>query len=150
MLALPFSASAQVRSFSIASPVILLVEDDPLLRGMTAANLQDIGMRVLEAGDAAAAIQILQTAAHADVLFTDIQMPGAMDGFGLARWAALHRSDIGIVMTSGVIKPGALPADLSGRDFLAKPYDFDALVLRLNSLYERRVHLLATSAENWP
>jgi CheY-like chemotaxis protein len=69
---------------SSAAPVVLIVENDVLLRLVTASNLRDAGFEVLEAANSAEAIHILDCI-PVDALFSDIDMPGTMDGLALAQ-----------------------------------------------------------------
>ena len=85
-------------------PIILVVEDDALLRFMTADFLRDCGLRVLEAANADEAVGLLQTTSQICAVFTDIQMPGTMDGLGLARWISSERPKIRVLLTSGNAK----------------------------------------------
>jgi CheY-like chemotaxis protein len=102
-------------------PVVLVVEDDFLLR-MDAANIiKDAGFDVLEASNADEAIAILESRNDVAVVFTDIQMPGSMDGLKLARAVRGRWPPIKIVTTSGqcVVEASDLP---EGGRFLPKPY----------------------------
>lgn len=114
---------------------ILIVEDELFVRMIGADALEQAGYRVLEAGTADEALRMLEQASDVKVLFTDIRMPGSMDGLALA--AAVHRRwpGIRILVTSGDTRPSndALPDD--GR-FLAKPYRFEALSRELTSLLQ--------------
>lgn len=65
---------------------VLLVEDEVLIRMVVADYLRECGYRVLEAGNADDAFKILTTNEPIDVVCTDVQMPGTLDGFGLSRW----------------------------------------------------------------
>jgi len=80
---------------------ILVVEDEPLIQLITSEALNESGYRVLVAGDADEAIGILSRDASVCLLFTDIVMPGALDGFGLADWAKSVRPDLKVLYTSG-------------------------------------------------
>jgi CheY-like chemotaxis protein len=80
---------------------ILVVEDEPLIQLVTSEALHESGYRVLVAGDADEAIGILNRDVSVGLLFTDIVMPGALDGFGLAAWAKSVRPDLKILYTSG-------------------------------------------------
>ena len=80
---------------------ILIAEDEVLARLVLAEYLQDCGYRVLEAANAFEAMQILIEDCRIDILFTDVQMPGEMNGFGLATWTRQHRPEIRIIVTSG-------------------------------------------------
>jgi two-component system, response regulator PdtaR len=103
---------------------VLLVEDDVLLRFLLAEKLRDAGLGVIEAANADEAFSYIQTAAQIDLLFTDVQMPGSMDGVGLARRIGTGYPSIRIILTSGNT---VLPADNAGL-FLPKPYDVDHAV----------------------
>ena len=80
----------------------------------------DAGYRVLEAGDAGAALRFFEANPDISLLFTDVSMPGSMSGLDLARQVAERWPKVGIIMTSGRPFPGNLP--LSVR-FHAKPYE---------------------------
>jgi CheY-like chemotaxis protein len=100
--------------------VVLLVEVDVFLRMMTASNLRWAGFDVIEAAHAAEAVRILEWL-PVDALFTDINMPGEMDGLALARWVHHRRLDTRIILTSGVQL--TLGESEKYASFLAKPYD---------------------------
>jgi two-component system, response regulator PdtaR len=103
------------------SPVILIVEDEFLLRMDSAEMIETAGFEVVQAGNADEAIAILQVRPAIHVVFTDIQMPGTMDGLKLARFVRDRWPPIKIVATSGLLKINRdeLP---SGSRFLPKPY----------------------------
>ncbi len=74
-----------MNEYSENSPVVLLVEDEPLVRMAAADDLQDAGFHVLEAANADIALAVLESCSqHVQVLFTDIDMPGSMNGLDLA------------------------------------------------------------------
>jgi CheY-like chemotaxis protein len=116
-----------------SSPVILIVEDEFLLRMDSAVTLENAGFEVIEAGDADEAIAILSARVDIHVVFTDIQMPGSMDGLKLARFVRDRWPPIKIVATSGHvhIEGDDLPA---GSVFLPKPYHGAELVATLREL----------------
>jgi CheY-like chemotaxis protein len=104
------------------SPCALVVDDDAFIRMDALAILEDAGFDTLEAAHADAAMALLR-ARHPDLdlLFTDVHMPGEMDGFALARHAAERWPHISIVVASGEARPG--PGDLpDGAHFIAKPF----------------------------
>ena len=110
--------------------VVLVVEDEPLVRIALALELEAAGFSVLQASSADTAIAILETNSEIRVVFTDIQMPGTMDGVELARYVRKHWPPTIIVVCSGkvALEQGQLPDDIP---FLAKPYDprtFDRLM----------------------
>ena len=84
-----------------APATILVVEDEPLIQLITSEALNESGYRVLVAGDADEAIDILNRDTSVMLLFTDIVMPGTLDGFGLADWAKSVRPDLKVLYTSG-------------------------------------------------
>ena len=102
-------------------PVVLIVEDEFLLRIDAADMIAAAGFEVVQAGNADEAIEILESRADITVVFTDIQMPGSMDGLKLARAVRGRWPPIKIVATSGRVRiePQDLP---DGGRFLPKPY----------------------------
>src|SRR5277367_5526302 len=81
-----FGAFARLLCMSkVEQPLVLVVEDEELLRLHAANLLEDHGYRVIEAANAAAALKVLETRNDVRLLFTDIQMPGRIDGMDLAR-----------------------------------------------------------------
>ena len=86
-------------------PVVLLVEDELLLRTDAAAMIAGAGFEVMEAGDADEAIAILESRRDISIVLTDVQMPGSMDRLKLAH-AVSGRWPIKIVATSGLVDVG--------------------------------------------
>jgi CheY-like chemotaxis protein len=102
-------------------PVVLIVEDEFLLRMDAVDMISAAGFDVVEAGNADEAIEILESRRDITVVFTDIQMPGSMDGLKLARAVRGRWPPIKIVATSGHLHVGETDLPEGGR-FLAKPY----------------------------
>jgi len=102
-------------------PVVLIVEDEFLLRMDAVDMITAAGFEVLEAGNADEAIEILEARRDITVVFTDIQMPGSMDGLKLARAVRGRWPPIKIVATSGHVQVSENDLPEGGR-FLAKPY----------------------------
>jgi len=103
-------------------PTVLIAEDEVLVRAVVGEHLRDAGFDVIEASNAAEAVDVLQTGEPVDLVFTDIAMPGIMNGAMLARWVYLHRPNVRVVLSSGSAETArALPSE---RLFL-KPYDLD-------------------------
>lgn len=102
-------------------PVVLVVEDEPLLLMAACDMVEEAGFDVLTATDADAAIALLETRPDIRIVFTDIDMPGSMDGLKLAAAIRKRWPPVSIIVTSGHRTPeaGALPA---GSLFFAKPY----------------------------
>jgi CheY-like chemotaxis protein len=107
-------------------PLILVVEDEALVRACAAMQLQDAGFSVIEAADAEEAMREFD--AHDDIttVFTDINMPGAFDGLSLAHKIHHLRSRVQLILTSGRNPPLASEMPV-GVKFLPKPYDSKAL-----------------------
>jgi DNA-binding NtrC family response regulator len=101
------------------APVVLVVENDVLLRLVTASNMRDVGFEVLEAANCAEAIRILDFI-PVDVLFSDVDMPGKIDGLALAKWVHRSQADTRIILTSGAT--GGLGGVEEYASFLPKPY----------------------------
>ena len=114
-------------------PIILVVEDEFLIRLDTVDRLEDEGFEVIEAGDADEAIRILETGAQVCILFTDVEMPGSMDGFALARTARDRWPPIEIIVSSGRRQPDAMSLPDRGQ-FFEKPYDWPALMNALHMI----------------
>ena len=107
--------------------VVLIVEDHLLVQITATAQIEDAGMATLVANDADEAPQILATRNDVRTVFTDIDMPGTMDGLALAMVVRERWPDIRVVVTSGG-KPRAvdrLPDDVA---FFQKPYEYSAIV----------------------
>ena len=89
--------------------VILVVEDEVLIRFVVADYLRECGFQILEAGNADEAVELLRTAdLGIDLVFSDVHMPGTRDGFDLARWVQEHRPEIPVILTSGLARTAEL------------------------------------------
>jgi CheY-like chemotaxis protein len=105
----------------IKRPVVLIVEDEALLRMDAVDMIAAAGFEVVEAANADQAIDILEARPDIAVVFTDIQMPGSMDGLKLARAVRGRWPPIKIVATSGLVNVRETDLPEGGR-FLPKPY----------------------------
>ena len=103
------------------APVILIVEDEPLVRLGAVRTIVDAGFEVIEAANADEAIRILESRRDIRVVFTDIHMPGSMDGLKLAHAVRNRWPPIRIIVTSGdeFLTEQDLP---EGGRFFSKPY----------------------------
>ena len=100
---------------------VLVVEDEHLIRMDTTSSLQAAGLRVFEAENAADAIRCLELHDDIRLIFTDINMPGSMDGLALARYVRGRWPPVKIIVTSGYVK--LRDSDLpTGAVFIEKPY----------------------------
>ncbi|MFC5085869.1 response regulator [Microvirga arabica] len=89
------------------APTILVVEDEVLVRLVIADYLRECGYKVYEAVNAGEALEVLQSSrVPIDVVFSDVQMPGEIDGFGLARWVRANKPGVQVILTSGVERSG--------------------------------------------
>lgn len=93
-----------MRAFATKRPIVLIVEDEMLLRMNGAEIIGNSGFDVVEARNADEAIEILEARSDIHVVFTDIQMPGSMDGLKLARFVRRRWPPIKIVATSGFVR----------------------------------------------
>ena len=119
--------------FASKGPVVLIVEDELLLRMNAIDMIKSAGFEVVEAANADEAIEILEVRRDITVVFTDIQMPGSMDGLKLARAVRGRWPPIKIVATSGLVDVGEKDLPEGGR-FLAKPYRSEDLAEMLREL----------------
>lgn len=127
------AASSLPQQMSVRT--VLVVEDDTLVRMPIAEYLRDCGYHVLEAGSAAEAITALDDNGDVSLVFSDVRMPGAMDGFGLARWLRAHHPDIPIILTSGYTSSRSLSADVAaGVRLIEKPYSQAQVARRIQDL----------------
>ncbi|EIM24891.1 response regulator [Microvirga lotononidis] len=115
--------------------VILLVEDEPLVRLVAAEILMEAHFRVIEAADAEEALTVLKAEICVDVLLSDVEMPPGMDGFELAWQVHRIRPWIGLLIASGRQWPreNDLPP---GAVFLAKPYSQATLLSHVRAAVE--------------
>lgn len=117
------------------APTVLVVEDEALVRMPIAEYLRDCGYHVLEAEDAGEAIDLVDGDDRVDVVFTDVHMPGDMDGFDLARWIGDHHPDVPVLLTSG----HSTPRDTSSSrvTLIRKPYSQAQVLDRIQALIQR-------------
>lgn len=108
--------------------VILVVEDEPLIRFLLSDELVDAGHTVIEAASALEAIAVLGRCDHLDVMITDVDMPGGLSGLDLMKLVRSTRPETSVWVASGrdvrsQIDPGVF--------FLPKPYDYRELAHRV-------------------
>lgn len=108
-------------------PLVMVVDDEVLIRIVAVEMLRDAGFRVVEASSADEAIALLSTGVDYDLIFTDVNMPGSVDGIGLVAHVKQRYPTVPVVLTSG----GVAINDLSqaGADaIIPKPYSEIALM----------------------
>ena len=111
-----------------SKPIVLVVEDEMVLRMRAVDIVEDAGFVPIEAVSAEEAIQILESRDDISLLFTDIQMPGSMDGLKLAQTAHTRWPHIKIILVSGhvAIKDADKPSDSK---FFPKPLEIKRMIL---------------------
>lgn len=120
---------------------VLIVEDEPLIRMALSEHLQDLGFQVLEAASAAEAMTVMDRHRGIDLVFSDVRMPGEMDGIGLARWILKHWPGMPVMLTSGELSRVKAVEELSEADnfsTLAKPYRYVDVCARMVMAIERK------------
>ena len=118
----------------ISDPIsVLVVEDEPLIRMDVVGDLEQAGFNVLEAGNTDEAISLLRSHPEIQALFTDVEMPGSMNGLTLAATVHDRWPPIKIIVTSGrvLVRKRELPEDAL---FVPKPYDNRAVISSLREL----------------
>jgi CheY-like chemotaxis protein len=118
---------------------ILVVEDEVLVRLVIAEYLRDCGYRVHEAAHAQEAIAVLESPdVTIDIVFSDVVMPGNLDGFGLARWVRAHRPHVEVILTSTIDRSAEIAGMLcEAGPLLSKPYEPQGVVERIKQLIAR-------------
>jgi CheY-like chemotaxis protein len=129
-------AAAEVsRETQAPTQTILVVEDEVLVRMVISDYLRECGYRVIEAGSAAEAITVLESPEQIDIVFSDIQMPGEMDGFGLANWVRQRQPWLEMLLTSGNARAASTAGDLCEDGPLEqKPYHPQTILSRIQRL----------------
>src|SRR4051794_9381116 len=114
-------------------PKVLVVEDEMVLRMRAADIVEDAGFSPVEAVNADEAIAILESRSDIAVLFTDIQMPGSMDGLKLAHAVHNRWPQIKIVLVSGQVKPSDAERPADSR-FFGKPLGVEQMIAELQAM----------------
>jgi CheY-like chemotaxis protein len=122
-----------MQPLACSRPVVLVVEDEPLLRWNAVVAMEEAGFDVVEAENAHEAISILEKRLDIRVVFTDVQMPGSMDGLRLAHLIRTRWPPIRIIATSGRFKLSDDDLPEGGR-YLSKPYAISDLTGMLREL----------------
>jgi CheY-like chemotaxis protein len=114
---------------------VLVVEDEVLVRLMIAEELRGAGFQVIEAADADEALAVLAHIADVSVIFSDIRMPGSMDGLELAKKVRADFPEIRIVLASGNV---AAVTSVDHDGFFLKPYETDQIINLIKTLVDQR------------
>jgi two-component sensor histidine kinase/CheY-like chemotaxis protein len=118
---------------SIAVPNVLIVEDEMVLRMRAVDIVEDAGFRAVEAVNADQAISILESRSDISLLFTDIQMPGSMDGLKLAHAVHDRWPGIKIILVSGQVNPSEAERPTDSR-FFGKPLSVEQMIAELQAM----------------
>ena len=117
--------------------IVLVAEDETLVRLLANDMLTDADYRVVEAHDGQEALAILGAKNTVRALLTDVNMPN-VDGLALAKIVRQRWPHIGIVVTSGMPRPSGLPA---GARFISKPYKHEDVLLELEAAIAETAHI---------
>jgi CheY-like chemotaxis protein len=125
---------------AVDGPVVMLVDDEPLVRMVAAEHLEDLGYSVLEAGDAKEALQVFDSNNAIALLITDVGLPGGMNGRQLAEAVRQRRPDLEVLFITGyaenaVFNHGHLER---GMHMLGKPFQMDAFATKVADLIKGR------------
>jgi CheY-like chemotaxis protein len=115
--------------------VILVVEDEALIRIGAVQMLEEAGFAAVEASNAGDAIRILDLRSDIRAVFTDINLPGTLDGMRLARLVRRRWPPIHLILTSGLVSPKEEELPANGR-FIRKPYEIDHVIATIRDLLE--------------
>ena len=110
---------------------VLLVEDDAEVANLVSEMLEQLGYQVIRAASASAALGALANDRRVDVVFSDIMMPGGMNGVELAKELRSRRSDLPVLLTSGYAEAARESAEAAGVEVLPKPYRIEDLAVAL-------------------
>jgi CheY-like chemotaxis protein len=126
-------SSQQVEHHEIHT--VLVVEDETMVRMPIAEYLRDCGYNVVEASDASEAMAAMNSDDAVSLVFTDVRMPGKMDGFGLAEWFRSHYPNVPVLLNSRYNGGRSLPAaSVPGTRFIEKPYSQTQVARRIAAL----------------
>jgi CheY-like chemotaxis protein len=124
----------------VAAETVLVVEDEVLIRMVISEYLRDCGYKVIEAANADEAILVLQhEEVTIDIVFTDIEMPGSMDGFGLSQWIRANRRGLEVILVGSPARAADAAGELcESGPTLSKPYESRVVLDRIKRLLAER------------
>ena len=126
----------RTRAPTPSSVTILVVEDEILIRMVISQFLRDCGYRVIEAANADEATMVLrQDTSSINIVFSDVQMPGEMDGFALAQWVRVNQPGVKVILAGSPARAANAAAELcdSGPQ-LGKPYQPETVLQEIQRL----------------
>ena len=116
---------------------VLIVDDEPAIRGFLYDYLSQCGFNPLTVASGDEAVALLEKNSTIDLVFSDVRMPGTLDGFGLARWVMEHRPGLPVLLASGDLGKVNATRELVA-EIVAKPYDFDVVVRKMHAALDHR------------
>ena len=131
--ATPKASVMMVLDHSVVPAVVLVVEDEMLLRMRAVDMVEDAGYTSVEAVDADEAVAILESRSDIALMFTDIQMPGSMDGLKLAHTVHERWPPIKIILVSGQMKPATIDIPADSR-FYGKPLEATEMIAEMQNM----------------
>jgi two-component system, response regulator PdtaR len=111
---------------------ILVVEDEILVRYVICDYLRDCGFHVIEAGTADEALEYLRSHNDVGLVFSDVRMPGSLDGIGLSQQVRLLYPHIPVILTSGHLLPG----EIDGTPLMTKPYVLGDVAQKIRAILD--------------
>ena len=131
--ATPKASVMMVLDHSVVPAVVLVVEDEMLLRMRAVDMVEDAGYTSVEAVDADEAVAILESRSDIALMFTDIQMPGSMDGLKLAHTVHERWPPIKIMLVSGQLRPATIDIPADSR-FYGKPLEATEMIAEMQNM----------------
>lgn len=133
----PLASGSDASPESKDGEVVLVVEDEPIVRGLIVEVLRELGYRAVEAGDGPDGLAVLQAPGQIDLLITDIGLPG-LNGRQVADAARLVRPDLKILFMTGYAENAALASGFlePGMALITKPFAMDVLANRIREIIE--------------
>jgi DNA-binding NtrC family response regulator len=121
---------------------VLIVDDEPVIRGFLYDYLSESGFNPLTVASGDEAVELLQKEISVDLVFSDVRMPGTLDGFGLAQWVMEHRPGLPVILASGDLGKVNATRELVA-EIVPKPYDFDMVVRKMHAALDHRARCSA-------
>jgi DNA-binding response OmpR family regulator len=118
--------------------IVMVVEDDVLVRATVAAYIRECGYKVLEAINSTEALAILRAGYKVDVLLSNAGSNGDTDGFALAQQIRQEFSTVEIILSSGLPMTAQKAGELCDRGSVEKPYHHELILQRLSILFQKR------------
>ena len=130
----PNPSRPEIERSKIATRIVLVVEDHPIIRMGAIQLIEEAGYEVVEAANADEAIVVLEARPDIHLMFTDIEMPGSLDGLKLAHYVRHRWPPVLLIVVSGkkLLDDSQLP---KGARFFAKPYDDSTIVETMRDMF---------------